>query len=57
MKKCITLYKLHNKFEGDEPVLNKQRMDKDLSLSITNLQRLTDMKDSVDNKYKGTLDS
>ena len=39
---------------GDE---TKQRMDKELSLSITNLQRLTDMKDYVDNKYKGTLDS
>tara|TARA_E500000081_G_scaffold145370_1_gene167186 strand:- start:216 stop:1349 length:1134 start_codon:yes stop_codon:yes gene_type:complete len=39
---------------GDE---TKQRMDKELSLSITNLQRLTDMKDYVDNKYKGTLNS
>ena len=39
---------------GDE---TKQRMDKELSLSITNLQRLTDMKDYVENKYKGTLNS
>ena len=26
-----------------------------MSLSITNLQRLTDMKNNVENKYKGTL--
>ena len=39
---------------GDE---TKQRMDKELSLSMNNLQRLSDMNDYVENKYKGTIDS
>ena len=32
-------------------------MDKELSLSMNNLQRLSDMNDYVENKYKGTIDS
>ena len=32
-------------------------MDKELSLSMNNLQRLSDMNDYVDNKYNGTIDS
>jgi len=39
---------------GDE---TKQRMDKELSLSMNNLQRLSDMNDYVENKYKGRIDS
>ena len=32
-------------------------MDKELSLSMNNLQRLSEMNDYVENKYKGTIDS
>tara|TARA_B100002052_G_scaffold245543_1_gene231357 strand:- start:57 stop:1184 length:1128 start_codon:yes stop_codon:yes gene_type:complete len=39
---------------GDE---TKQRMDKELSLSMNNLQRLSDMLDYVKDSYKGTIDS
>lgn len=39
---------------GDD---TKQRMDKELSLSMTNLQRLSDMIEYAEKSFKGTIDS
>ena len=39
---------------GDE---TKQQMDKELSLSMNNVQRLSDMIEYAEKSFKGTIDS